>query len=315
MRDVDFDRLADFVSGALDGTVAQDEVRDLIAREPAWQDAVAHVASALDSVDDDLRALSAYPSVMPPEVVSRLETAIGRENSSRGFAPQQTVRRSEVSSPFGTRWLGRLGLRWPVVAAVTAAVTATVALVGVSVVVALPRASTESATSSVADAAGQGDTSVPSEGLPSQGVSALSGPLLIASGGDYAADTVASVADLASAAGSSSNPSDESASDLDGESNPAPTVLGESLAQALNLTELDRLADATALDSCLSSVVARHGGQVTLVDYARFDGVPALILVVLDTAEAAGERLVVVVGASCGLSDSDPDERHVTVAR
>jgi hypothetical protein len=71
--------------------------------------------------------------------------------------------------------------------------------------------------------------------------------------------------------------------------------------------ELRRLTGATGRDACLAAILAEYGGTVTLVDYARFEGRPALV-VLLDGAKGRSTPWVVVVGPSCGTGGAIADE-------
>jgi hypothetical protein len=73
--------------------------------------------------------------------------------------------------------------------------------------------------------------------------------------------------------------------------------------------ELSRLDRLDTLNSCLSAITVRYGGQPTLVDYARYQGSPALI-VVLSTG---GTRRIVVAGPECGAPGVGLDERYTLV--
>jgi hypothetical protein len=64
---------------------------------------------------------------------------------------------------------------------------------------------------------------------------------------------------------------------------------------------LSRLTTASALDVCLAQILLAHPGTVVLVDYARYDGAPALIAVVRQQTGS----VVVAVGPNCGLTGSD----------
>lgn len=71
-----------------------------------------------------------------------------------------------------------------------------------------------------------------------------------------------------------------------------------------------RLADRTALSACLAAVTGEHGrGPVTVqvVDYASFEGRPALVIVF---ADGTGARWAWVSGPDCGLPGSGADTRH-----
>lgn len=69
---------------------------------------------------------------------------------------------------------------------------------------------------------------------------------------------------------------------------------------------LSRLNDQAALGQCLAAIVAVHGGTPSVVDYARFDGEPALVVTLVGTA---GHRIV-VVGPQCGIGG--PAEIYTT---
>lgn len=73
---------------------------------------------------------------------------------------------------------------------------------------------------------------------------------------------------------------------------------------------LARLADRDALTACLEAIALAHGrGAVTfnLVDYATFEGVPALVISLTD---GTGGRWAWVSGADCGLPTSGADTRY-----
>jgi hypothetical protein len=70
---------------------------------------------------------------------------------------------------------------------------------------------------------------------------------------------------------------------------------------------LTRLNDPQALRGCLAAIVARHGGTPSVVDYARFQGQPALIVIL-----ATGDRhRIVVAGPTCGMNG--PAELYTTM--
>jgi len=73
---------------------------------------------------------------------------------------------------------------------------------------------------------------------------------------------------------------------------------------------LTRHADPTARAACLGAITREYGGQVTTVDFARFEGQPVLVTVIDGTRVAGGRHLVVVVGPDCGLGGAIADERY-----
>jgi hypothetical protein len=73
---------------------------------------------------------------------------------------------------------------------------------------------------------------------------------------------------------------------------------------------LQRLTDPDALVGCLAAVRAQHGGLVIAVDYAAFEGAPALIVLLDGATDGGGRRLVVVVGPACGADPAVADQRY-----
>lgn len=372
-QEVDFDLLADYVGGALDGTPEQAVVERLISTTPQWRDAHRALVQAMDPVQASLNQWGAEQPVMPEEVTARLaaaleaatpETAVSEAATLEAATPsaspaaqdtpppaQDTVRRAcvpptgdtpAVGGPArgdtpagagrgpagpGLRPGGRpdSGGRFPTKrrrqwvrlagpALVTAAVVA-FGVVGLTTWLASPNE-------------GQGDTastsggSLPSTPFPEQATDA-SGPhvlldtapqRLLASGLDYAPATlVADVATVSRAIGSGKeldilgSPPGSTRSNRAPTGDPAPAgpMSGASVP-----ADLLRLADRSALSACLATVTGEHGrGQVTVevVDYASFEGRPALVIVFSD---ATGARWAWVSGPDCGLPGSAADTRH-----
>ncbi|RBJ08563.1 hypothetical protein DRA43_06505, partial [Micromonospora provocatoris] len=75
---------------------------------------------------------------------------------------------------------------------------------------------------------------------------------------------------------------------------------------------LDRLTRPETLAACLTAIGAEHGSgplTVNMVDYARFQGVPALVVTF---ADADGARWGWVSGPECGVPGSGADTRFRT---
>jgi hypothetical protein len=68
--------------------------------------------------------------------------------------------------------------------------------------------------------------------------------------------------------------------------------------------ELARLNDPSARQDCLNLITRLYGGRPQSVDYARFEGSPALIIVYTDELSGRPVRLV-AAGPNCGLN-GDP---------
>jgi hypothetical protein len=69
-------------------------------------------------------------------------------------------------------------------------------------------------------------------------------------------------------------------------------------------------ADPGAMDACLRQVAAGYGGRPSVVDLARFQNEPALIIVLVDPAGRPVR--VVVSGPACGQPGSGADVRFTT---
>jgi hypothetical protein len=73
-------------------------------------------------------------------------------------------------------------------------------------------------------------------------------------------------------------------------------------------SELDRLTNPAALSACLSAVRQAYPGTAVLVDFARFNGAAAVVVVVAGVPEPRAGTWAVVVGAACG-ERGEADER------
>ncbi|MEU2664074.1 hypothetical protein ACLQ20_19495 [Micromonospora sp. DT46] len=79
-----------------------------------------------------------------------------------------------------------------------------------------------------------------------------------------------------------------------------------------SVTGLDRLTDPAALGACIAEIKAEHGNGplvVDVVDYARFQGRPALIVRFTD---ATGAHWAWASGPECGVPGSGSDSRYRT---
>jgi hypothetical protein len=90
---------------------------------------------------------------------------------------------------------------------------------------------------------------------------------------------------------------------------PRPPALGPSAGPSRQelagqgVGALARLLDPAALKACQDAVSTTFPGRVTVIDYARFEGVPALVMVI--RADPPASTVVVAVGADCGLAGMD----------
>jgi hypothetical protein len=143
---------------------------------------------------------------------------------------------------------------------------------------------------SAADSPAQGEdagvVSAPSEvppmaGAPEATVDELAGTLLLATGTDYRHDTLSQLA-----------------------ADPLPLPLRTFDTRDTEFRAEAELSDLTTVDrlqACLAEVGLIHPGPVVTVDFARFEGEPAAILVVRQSDSST----VVAVGSDCGAAGAD----------
>jgi hypothetical protein len=277
---VDFDQLADYVGGALDGTLEHATVADLIAREPAWRAAHETLTAGMTAVGAQLSALGAAAEPMPADLAVRLEEAFRTPPAPRLESVRGGVATDPATRSPRRRW------RWAVPVAAAAGVLA-VAGIGVDYLVRNSGTATESQSSSAA-------------GGPPREQSAP----MVASGGPPAAalppaDQIRSTGvDYDDATLVSGVPSRlDRAPGKTGTVAPAPA--GDSAARPLG-----RLRAPDALLGCLNAIATANGaGPITVqtVDYARFRGTPALVV----RFSAANGRWAWASGAGCGTPGRD----------
>ncbi|GAA3229081.1 hypothetical protein ACFO1B_25765 [Dactylosporangium siamense] len=296
--DADFDLLADFVGGALDGTPEADDVRRLVSTDEAWAEAYGALVTAEVAVRDRLTALGAEPLPVPADVAHRLNAALqDAVVAPRPGAPVLDLARAREARRHRRQ-------RWAIGLATAAAVLICGGF-GVPLVVSGQHDKGDTVTSN-ADGGGKGEAAPQSAPSPvgSGGTrsSIRSDAALVASGQDYGPGTVGQLAKVsppaAAMAGEGSGNADTSKS---GKPEDVPA-------------ELRRLRDPVARAACLNAVVGEYGGQVALVDYARFEGQPALVVIVDGTRLGAGKRLVIAVGPDCGIGGAIADELYRGVA-
>lgn len=297
--DADFDLLADFVGGALDGTPQADDVRRRVSTDASWAEAYAALVTAEVAVRDELTALGGEPLLAPADVEQRLNAAL----QAAVVAPQPDAPVLDLARAREARRHRRQ--RWAVGLATAAAVLICGGL-GVTVVVS-ERAKDEKSASTAdggnrpaAPQLASTGTAGASSGGPK--ASSRAGAALVASGQDYGPGTVGQVAQGA-----------PQAPMIAGEGSGAADV-GKSSSVSAVPGPLRRLLDPVARAACLNAVVGEYGGQVALVDYARFEGKPAVVVIVDGTRLGAGKRLVIVVGPDCGLGGAIADELYRGIA-
>jgi hypothetical protein len=295
--EADLDRLADFVGGALDGTPDADDVRHLVSTETSWAEAYTMLVTADAAVRDELHALGAEASTVPSAVQDRLDAALaGAVTAPPADAPVVDLDRAREARR-------RRRMRWTAGLA-TAAAVLVCGGVGVQVIRAGLATDSDSSSSSAPNVAAGGPARTGTAAADS-GAGAAAGSPLISSGRDYGPGTLGDL--------TASVPQTQSRNALaEGDGAGSASAAAGAKAPGQVPSPLARLAAPAARAACLTAITKEYGGQVTLVDYAAFEGQPALIVVVDGSRTAVDKRLVIVVGPGCGLGGAIADERYRT---
>jgi hypothetical protein len=266
---VDIDLLADYIGGALDGTPQEPKVRELISTDPAWRQAAADLTLALDLVAIDLQVTAAAPDPMPADLITRFDELLAGPQFAAAAGPaarsgvgERVVPRAKARRRRLARWGGPI-----VIAAGIATVVGGALLTGQS-----------NESSPLADAPANEQTWNADIGVPT-----------VASGANFTREQVSNTA--ANAA-------------LQSTPGVAPRLTLDAAEGTLDPSvpaELTALRAEPRLARCLELVTAQVPGAVRLVDFARFEDAPALIIAI----SAADDDWAFVAGADCGVTDTD----------
>lgn len=311
---------------------AMSPVREALARLGAEQPAMPEDVTARLDAALDATARTALPAEIPAEIpadptpaasptpagpvpAGPLPRLAGSSGPGGQAGPGRPIgsggRAAAARRPGAARRRRWMRLTGP--AAVAAAVVA-VGVLGLTWLAPQDGGQSDSASTAGGNTAGADTTpAVPPAALPEQAPGVAGEPRVlldstpeqrVTSGTDYTPDTLPdTVADLSRpGAGERADDTATATADRRGDriSSTGPLPAG-----------LRRLADQPAvLANCLAAVTAEHGeGQVTvqLLDYASFEGRPALVVVFVD---GTGARWAWVSGPECGLPGSAADTRH-----
>jgi hypothetical protein len=292
---VDLDRLADYIGGALDGTPTEAAVAHLVATDPQWTRAHAALVTADAFVRADLAHLAGEPEPMPDDVVARLSAALAAEPPSDS-RPQLSVlpggRAARTPPPARRRWRTAIG------------VAAAMVVLGLGVMNLAPRLTGSRAADESHSSAGRSVTAPTPSPSGTDAASTYAAADVNASGSDYNADTLATLGSTSISERGGNPP----------KSNSGPNVLdAPSQPSALPIRVPDALRPLTepnARAACLKAIVAQYGGTATLLDYARYQGSPALIVLLEGARGATGRKRVVAVGPRCGAGGAVTDQRY-----
>ncbi|GAA0427856.1 hypothetical protein Aca07nite_34930 [Actinoplanes capillaceus] len=268
---VDLDLLADYVGGALDGTPDQERVATLVSGDPAWRRAFEMLEPGMIAVEGALREFE--PEPMPDDLAARLDAMFRVPEEIPGATdavPAKVVDLDGVRRARARRWAAPIGVA-----------AALLAFAGFGVSQLSDVGMTDDSAESSA-AGGAADQSTPMmASIPADNV--------IFSDTDYTAGTLVATSAKRSQVGVLSESSEPAAAE-----------------QASGFSPLARLIDPAGLISCLDAITRNNGGgqiAVDLVDYARFDGDPAMIV----RFSAANGVWVWAVGPECGAPGAGAD--------
>ena len=291
---VDLDRLADYAAGALEATEAADVAR-LVRTDERW--ALAHEAlvAASGAVRADLRGLAAsMPAEMPADVAARIEDALS------DAAATSAAHRS-VPSLAAAR-AARQRRRHQVLTGVgAAAATLVLVLCGVAVSRGAFRnqigATSAGQPNAPAYDRGSNEGAAPPAvpGPTPAGSDALTGPLVVATGLNYSRQDLSELT-----AKPAQGPLPDFATSVSGGKGSGPAEVPLTVRDAAP-EPLARLTAPAALANCLTAIRSAHPGVPILIDYARYEGRPALIVSVRSNTSTT----VVAVGPDCGLATAD----------
>jgi hypothetical protein len=267
----DLDRLADYAAGVLDRVDAA-EVSRLIATQASWADAYLGLIAADAMTKAELRAdARARLEPMPSEVIARLEAAFRQIDAGRpAQAPAAVV---PLEPARRRRRLSALVAAAAAVVAIAGGVTVAAGLIGTS-----SQLTSGEGSRADSNAGAGGAAAVPAPALGGQ-------PLVMASGTDYGPGTLGQVGRAAAVPGA-------------GIAEPTPSGAKSSR----NAESFFDLATGDSLQVCLAAIIREHPGTVTIVDYARYLGQPALVVLIRTDS---GGGIAVAVGPACGRTGAD----------
>jgi hypothetical protein len=312
----EFDRLVDYLADALEPHDAA-QVRRLVTEEPRWSSAHTALVRS-DALVRDALAGAAVPAVaMPADVAARIDDALRdlARTPDLDSVPSVAGLDSVVIVPSSVSSLAAArARRRRLISTISAAAAAVVAVVGgVSVAANRFGAADKAASTSALDNAGPAQAPSPREAGSATDAPAMSLPgsaTFLASGTNYSMETLgsamaplAAAAEPAEGAGRSTNiATPQYAGNIatpqyaDKQLGPVPPAVRDGAPVALT-----RLLDPAALSACLDAIRTFTPGWVATIDYARFAGEPALVVLVRSGVTSTA----VAVGPDCGRSGAD----------
>jgi len=185
------------------------------------------------------------------------------------------------------------------VSIVTGAAAALIVIAGFGVVSGLIQPATNQGASTAGrdnsyEQADGGAGAGPPPAAPS-GPAAGGRPLVFASGTDYRPETLTDVLTVGARAPQGFVVTPHSGGQ------PGQTKAAEP--SVVDSDKLSALMSGSSLEACLGAVTRSQPGSVAVVDFARYEGRPAVVVLIRDGGPGSG--VVVVVGPNCGATDAD----------
>jgi hypothetical protein len=293
---VDLDRLADYAAGALDPAAAA-EVERRVRADRRWARALDALVVADEAVRAELRDVaSAHPVQMPDDVAARIENAL-RELSPPPVPGHSDRPTGSLTSLADARAKRESSRRRFITGIGAAAATLVLVLCGITIVRGGPASDTAGTSAGGMPQQAENDRPAPAGQAPPEPTDALTdGSVLVrSSGANYTAQALQRLTVEGPRVALSNSAGGKVAPDAFREYMvPAP------VAQSAP-SPLSRLTGKTALAACLKAISAKYPGVPTLIDYARYEDRPALIVSVLGSQSTT----VVAVGGGCGLVGPD----------
>ena len=302
---VELDRLADYAAGLLDGTPDAVEIAALIADDPDWGAAYTRLTEADERIRAELTALGEETATdgIPLDIAARLSAALADarrdknedknedEDEDEDEGAERTDAGANVVSIDAQR--RRRRRRWASIAAVAAGVVAFAAIGLPQLTGGEQQDGGDESASTLSGGAGTQDNSGKAAPVaPDAATADPTGLTLLATGADYRRETLREASTLR-AGGDTAN---------------RMGVATESQPVGRVPEELNRLADPDARKACLEALAATFSGRPQAVDYARFEGSPALVVLLVDVRSVPS--YVVVTGVGCGMPGRGADVRY-----
>jgi hypothetical protein len=288
--EVDLDLLADFAAGVLDPSDTA-QVAHLVATDDRWAAALTAVRAADDLVRAELSDLARSSfEPMPADVALRLDEAF---RDAGGSSPIGSLAAARSRRTRRSRYLMGFAAAAATLVLVLFGVTVTRGLVGTEGTTSAQHAPAGGRDANSGESGGGVPDIAPTPSAVAQPPNLTTGEqlTLVATNVNYTLDA------LRELSLSPQEPDDASVSS----SREAIVVVPSPVRRAAPAA-LARLTDPAALRACLLAIRTAHPGTAVLVDFANFEGQPALIVSLRGKTPTT-----VAVGPECGVGGASAE--------